>query len=448
MKEKLYSLSVGQRTIAYAWLYSRDAAVNNIGGVLLMEDELDFELLAKSIRIIVEKSDALRLRIVKKMPILFPEQVLLTEALKQYFSDDSDVPIDFVDFSGKTMEEMDDTILRWNAKPVDIFAGWLCRFTMVKAPDGRQGVYSKIDHLATDAWMSMLLCREIMGVYYALKRGEEPQIRIHPFFDFLMEEQKYLKSPQYAADLEYWLSKFKEKPQQTYITGGRITKPDCRTRRFTFDMGQEFSDRINEFCKVNKISPSILFHCVMAISLGKRTNQTDVSFFSAVMLRSTLKEKRTCGPLINSFVARMNVGENKSFLEFCQDQTMDYMSTMRHLRYPMLLMMQEMYKMHHMQGLSDVLLSFQSARIDMQEPVKFETKWYPTGAYATQFTMNVMDMDNTGRYILESEYQTAYLNEEFMRQFHQEFAWVMERGVNDPQIVIELLSAKAPALIP
>lgn len=448
MKEKLYSLSVGQRTIAYAWLYSRDAAVNNIGGVLLMEDELDFELLAKSIRFIVGKSDALRLRIVKKMPVLFPEQVLITEALKQYFSDDSDVPIDFVDFSGKTMEEMDDAVLRWNAKPVDIFAGSLCRFTMVKAPDGRQGVYSKIDHLATDAWMSMLLCREIMGVYYALKRGVEPEPRVQPFLDFLLAEQEYLKSPQYSADLEYWLSKFKDKPHQTYITGGRITKPDCRTRRFTFDMGQERSDKINEFCRANKISPSILFHCVMAISLGDYTRQTDVSFFSAVMLRSTLKEKRTCGPLINSFVARMDVGGGKSFLKFCQDQTMDYMTTMRHLRYPMLLMMQEMYKIHHMQGLSDVLLSFQSARIDMPEPVKFETKWYPTGAYATQFTMNVMDMDNTGRYILESEYQTAYLTEELVRRFHETFVLVMDCGVNNPETAIDLLLAKEPALIP
>ena len=101
------------------------------------------------------------------------------------------------------------------AIPINIYKGPLFEFRMVKAPDGRYGVFSKIDHLVTDEWSCILLCKEVLEVYYALLHKKELPPPLNSFMDYLPVERAYLKSPQYKADKEFWMSKYKRKPKYT-----------------------------------------------------------------------------------------------------------------------------------------------------------------------------------------------------------------------------------------
>lgn len=434
MKREYYPLSVGQRSIAYASLSSKEAAVNNIGGILLLQEQADEALLSRAIRLVVERNDAMRLRMVKRGLIVSPVQVLITDSIKQYISDDCSVEIGCADFSGCSEEEMEHEILEWNKKPLDIFRDPLYEFKLVKSPDGRQGVFAKVDHLATDAWMCMLMCREIIELYAALKNGTEPPRELVPFRCFLRDEQAYLKSVKYEEDRKYWLKKFAVKPQVTSISGINRFPTKCATKRFHRELGPERSDRIGRMCKEYNLSPASFFNCVMAVTLSERLSQTDVSFYNAAILRSSLREKKTCGPMVNSSICRTVLDPNQSFVDLCRGKCLEYVSSMRHMRYPMMLLMRELFKIHRMNWLSDILLSFQTARIQTDGEIPFETRWVPSGAYAIPFTMNIMDMDNTGRFILESEYQTACFEEQEIASFHDDFTEVIDGVLECPEI--------------
>ncbi|MFZ5975646.1 MAG: condensation domain-containing protein [Bacillota bacterium] len=441
MGNQLYPLNIGQRLIAYAALLHPGTPVSNIGGLLLLEDELDFDLMEKAIKLCVQRNDSLRLRMVKKKKKFPATSVLFKDVMEQYALEDPPVNVGFLDYSDKSMAELDAALLEMNARPIDIFNEPVFEFTMVKAGDGRQGVFTKIDHIATDAWMSMMHAKEVMEVYYALKKGKELPAAAYPFLPSIEAEQAYTKSDQYQADRDFWMSKFTTKPHKTFIYGGK-KYPKSKTgksERYEVRLSPDLCADINTFCRENAVSPMVLFNQLMAIYLSTVTGSPDVSFNTPAMLRSTLKEKRTCGPHVNSFLIRTQIDETRTLLEACKQMHSEHMSMLRHVRYPTLHLTMEILRKYFMRALADTLLSFQVARIQTTEDVPFETKWYPSGYYASPFTLNVTDMDNTGALFLQYEYQTGHFTGEMAEKIHRSLLALLEKSVHEPGIHIRNL---------
>lgn len=65
MIKRFYPLTMGQKLTAHATQLYPDVPLNNIGGLLLIDDKLDYDLMKKTLRLVVARNDALRLRMVK-----------------------------------------------------------------------------------------------------------------------------------------------------------------------------------------------------------------------------------------------------------------------------------------------------------------------------------------------------------------------------------------------
>ena len=94
---KVYPLTVAQKFHLYYLPFCPTAAVLNIGTSLTIEVELDWDLLAKSINKAIVRSEAMRVRLAKDKEGNW----------YQYVVDPEEQKIEFVDFSGGTMEEAD-----------------------------------------------------------------------------------------------------------------------------------------------------------------------------------------------------------------------------------------------------------------------------------------------------------------------------------------------------
>ena len=91
---KVYPLTVAQKFHLYYLPFCPTAAVLNIGTSLTIEVELDWDLLAKSINKAIVRSEAMRVRLAKDKEGNW----------YQYVVDPEEQKIEFVDFSGCTME--------------------------------------------------------------------------------------------------------------------------------------------------------------------------------------------------------------------------------------------------------------------------------------------------------------------------------------------------------
>ena len=139
---KTYPLTVAQKFHFFYLERCPKKEVVNVGTSLTIEYELDIDELRKAIYKAYERCEAMRLRFAydKKEKQWY-----------QYVVEKEEREIEYVDFTGKTMEEAADTMKAWTEVPFEREDSPMNRIVIIKTPDGNQGIYLLGDHLTLDA---------------------------------------------------------------------------------------------------------------------------------------------------------------------------------------------------------------------------------------------------------------------------------------------------------
>ena len=113
----------------------------NIGTSLTIGTDINFDVLKKSIYKAYERCDSMRLRLAKDKE----------GNCYQYVVDKEDRDIEFVDFTGQTMEEAQQTMQKWTEVPFKLEDSPLNRLVMIRTPDGYNGLYLLVHHMTMNA---------------------------------------------------------------------------------------------------------------------------------------------------------------------------------------------------------------------------------------------------------------------------------------------------------
>ena len=152
---KVYPLTVAQKFHLYYLPHCPSAAVLNIGTSLTIEVEIDWEVLEQSINKAYERCEGMRVRLAKDKEGSYYQYVVKHE----------DRDIEFVDFTGKTMEEAEETMREWTRVPFKMEDTRLTRIVMIKMPDGFSGVYFLGHHMIVDAQSLIGFLKDIIELY-------------------------------------------------------------------------------------------------------------------------------------------------------------------------------------------------------------------------------------------------------------------------------------------
>lgn len=120
---KVYPLTVAQKYHLFYAPFCPTLAVLNIGTSLTIEVELDWDLLAKSINKAYARSEAMRVRFAKDKEGNY----------YQYVMDPEEKEIEFVDFTGGTMEEAEAEMQKWTTVPFKLEDSPLTRIEIGRA---------------------------------------------------------------------------------------------------------------------------------------------------------------------------------------------------------------------------------------------------------------------------------------------------------------------------
>ena len=149
---QVYPLTVAQKFHFFYQKFCPKKQVVNIGTSLTIETELDWEALKQSIYKAYERCESMRLRF-----------ALDKEGeCYQYVADKEERDIEFVDFSGKTMEEAEAVMRGWTEEPFQLEDSPMNRIVMIRTPDGYNGLYLLVDHLTMDAQSLICFMKDII----------------------------------------------------------------------------------------------------------------------------------------------------------------------------------------------------------------------------------------------------------------------------------------------
>ncbi|MGM1050339.1 MAG: amino acid adenylation domain-containing protein [Bacillota bacterium] len=287
-----YELTHPQKRIWFIDKINSNSPLHNIGGCLNIKGAIDIETMKKTLNLIIENNDGLRLRFIET-----------ASQPMQYVAEYVEQEIDFFDFSkcenpGKEYKKWSGSVFE---KCFSIGSGWLFYFAIYKINEENSGVLFNAHHLISDGWSSILIERQVCETYGKLMRGQEITFdKNNSYIEFIKEEKKYLSSVKFLKNKDFWLDKFKN-PFTEFLYNSTSS---VKGRRDSVDIDESLSSKIKDFAATKGCSLNTLFIAVLLIYVYKTTGKKDITIGTAVFNRTTRAQRNMAGMFTSTMPLR------------------------------------------------------------------------------------------------------------------------------------------------
>ncbi|MGN0350838.1 MAG: condensation domain-containing protein [Roseburia sp.] len=451
---KTYPLTAAQKFHFFYLDYCPKKEVVNVGTSLTIEYELDIDVLRQSIYKAYERCEGMRLRFAYDKK---------EEQWYQYVVDKEEREIEYVDFTGKTMEEAEEIMKEWTAVPFQREDSPMNRIVIIKTPDGNQGIYLLGDHLTLDAQSLICFMKDVIEIYSnTMFEGVEYPKEMRSYIEQLEKDLAYeAGSKAQQRDREYF-HKLIEKSEPIFngIDGPRALEeerkknPNARAAQVVsgcvdsaldiFHLEEEPTTRLMTFCEQQHISLQCLLIMGIRTYLQKMNGNDDVSINVAYARRATLAEKKSGGTRIHSFPFRTIISEDMTFLEGihairdAQNETFRYtnFNPVEYFAHRKEVYSLEPGKTYEPMSLTYQPMTLKENGLSKLGDIKYKTKWYPNGATTQAMYLTVMHRPDDNGLDFNFEHQVEAVSRETLEYFYYYMCKIMFKGIESPYLKV------------
>ncbi len=451
----VYPLTNAQKFHLYYLNFCPKKQVVNIGNSLTIQTEIDWEVLKQSIYKAYERCESMRLRFAKDKEGTY----------YQYVVDKEERDIEFVDFSGQTMEEAEATMRKWTEVPFKRDDAPQNRIVMIKTPDGFNGVYLLVDHLTMDAQSIICFLKDIIEIYCSQKYEGIPYPKeMASYIEQLKKDLAYEAGCKAKDRDEEFFKKLIESSEPIYngIDGtkkleeerAKSKNPKARAAKNVsdsvdaeldiFHLEGEPTKRLMDFCEKYHVSLVCLLLMGLRTYFQKTNGNDDVSINTAIARRATLSEKKSGGTRIHSFPFRTIIPETKTFLEGIYEIRDRQNEMFRYANYNPVSYFSHRSQVYNTapgctyepMSLTYQPMTLKEKGLDKLGDIKYKTKWYPNGATTQAMYLTVMHRPEDNGLDFNFEHQTKAVSREQLEYLYYYLCKIMFKGTENPNLPI------------
>lgn len=224
----------------------------------------------------------------------------------QYCSDAAPDPVDVIDLSEGTEEDLEALKLQWrkekfpnNQRDVQLY-----RFRLIRRASGKHLLHLVVHHFIMDAYAMMNTVRYVDSVYAALTRGEQLPPEGPLPWKLLEEENAYFGSRKEERDGEWWRAQFETEPifcsvnglgGPEFVEGKRYGRKQTFQQMYTgllrMRIPKELVEKVNTAAAQQKVSPQVYYMLALRSFLAHENRSDDVMVVMPMAMRSTLYQK-------------------------------------------------------------------------------------------------------------------------------------------------------------
>ncbi|NLD47079.1 MAG: amino acid adenylation domain-containing protein, partial [Clostridiaceae bacterium] len=392
---KYYPLTYPQRDIWYKEKLIPDTDIGNISATIRFED-IDFSLLEKSINMVIERNEGMRIRVVEEY-----------DEPRQYISEYNYRKFDFFDFSNEGKKGLFEWDKLENRISFEITDSDLFYFALFKINEREGGFYIKMHHLISDAWTMVLMTNQVFESYKKLKNGavtgdgNKP-----PYIDYILGEEEYLYSDNFEKNKKFWADKFNSIPQFTSLKTVNMQCLNLEATRKTYIIPLDLTIKIKKFLEQSKLSVFMLMMSALYIYLYRITSKEDIVIGTPVLNRSNAKEKNMAGMFISAVPVRIYINGEDSFESFVKYVSKELMLCFKNQKYPYELILKDYRDNNNTNGiLNDIVFSYQNAKLEIGEYVEnYDARWHFNGSQTESLVIHLNDREDKNEYIVNIDY--------------------------------------------
>ncbi len=324
-KVKAYPVSASQNMMyLLSILYGAGYPINNIGSGYYWKGEFDVDVMKEAIYEAIGRCDTMRLRFTRQSKL----------KILQYVTEKSEITAEVWDLTNLTTEEAHEKLKSFSRQLIPYMECELHKIAIVRLPDGYNGIFMRLQHLAMDAFSAKVFLADIIEIYNHKTKGTPYPKPMREYIPVLEKELAYKETEKYEEDKQYWfdsLAKTTEPFFTDYMIDNRLKKqqeknpgqryanihsgtPDANT--LVFDVSKENTDKIMSLCAEKGLSIFSILSMGMRTALSAFNDNTeDVSFKMIINRRGTIAEKKSGGIRINFLPMRSVISPDKTFAE-------------------------------------------------------------------------------------------------------------------------------------
>ncbi|MGN0404094.1 MAG: amino acid adenylation domain-containing protein [Bariatricus sp.] len=400
-------LSKSQKLVYDMEKYAGESSISIICGSMLLKENTPIEQMQKAVNEIYRLNDGLRIHIVEDENGVYQE-------ITPYYERKHEV------LRFETKEELDEYAEHYAKIPIDLY-GALCETKIIILPD-RCGVLVKLHHLVGDAWTLALLGNQLTDLLH----GATPEA--YSYMDHIEEEEKYIRSKRYEKDRQFFLEQFRKCTEPVWLSEDRSETFSAKRKTFVID--KEEVKKLIAYIEKENTSAFMLFTSAVAAYINRvRMNADRFYIGTAVLNRSTAKEKNTAGMFVNTAPVLVELDNTKSFADNRSKIEESAFGVLRHQKFNYGEVLANIRKEFGFgEKLFDVMLSYQNATVTGES---IETTWYSCGMQTESLQIHIDDRDREGIFRIHYDYLTDRFTEENIGRIHRHIMNILFTSIED-----------------
>ncbi len=421
--------SAPQKNVLETQLFFKNTAIQNIGGYIIFEKIEDYTFIDKAINLLIEKSDALRIRI-------------LDNETQSY----ADYKYEPLENAGEIQDVISD-VTTWMQTPFDL-NDKLYDFKYFEYM-GKSGILVKLHHIVADAWSIALIVSKIVKYYELLKNNKSIEDETPSYSLFLEEEKQYETSEKYKTDESYWNETYETKP--TFVSiAKKPSSSDSKGARSSHQISSILRAKIETFCKENKISIPVFFEAIISLYAMRINNSDDITLCSLGLNRSKRIERNIIGNFSNILPMTINFKWDDTFVNLCKTIATKHFEIFRHQDYPYQNIMNMLSSKFGTSNIYDIMVSYQNGEYDDAIETPFKTKWIFNGYSELNFMLNIDDMQRSGGFNINIDYRLSVFSEDEINNIYERLLAIIYQVVEKQNILfknVEIVTPKEKELL-
>lgn len=423
MEKSLYELTTPQKSIWHTENYYSGTNINNVCGVLTINEPVNFDILNNAIQLFIKNND-----------VYHTKFIIQNDKLMQYVDDYEPIEIELLSLSSE--KEMDLMAQKMANTPFNFLDSFLFEFKMFKLPNNHGGFIINNHHIISDSWNLGIMGNEIVTYYSCLLNNNSQEIENieNPsYIDYIISEKEYRNSKKFEKDKEYWNSLFQTVPDIATIPSQYANNANSiNANRKLYSIPKDLMCKISEYASLNKISLFNFFMAIYSIYLGRVSNLNDFCIGTPVLNRSNFKEKNTCGMFVNVLPLRIQIDDALDFKTFATNIAQNSLSLLRHQKYGYETILEDLRaKNTSLPSLYNIVVSYQITKItENQDQIPHTSNWIFDNCIADDIDIHLFDL-NDNNLNIAYDYKVSKYTESEIEKIHNRILYVISQIVDN-----------------
>ncbi|MFD3817581.1 amino acid adenylation domain-containing protein [Streptomyces rubiginosohelvolus] len=337
--ERQYPLTQNQKALWFLKHLNPDGYAYNIGGAVEVNVALEPDLMFDAVR-----------RLIARHPALRTNFLLEDGQAVQRVSEDARTDLALFDVRGEDWDTIHATIVEEYRKPYDLAHDPLIRFRLFQRGPDRWIIMKAVHHIVSDAISTFTFIEELLAIYEALRRNQEPQLPPVEarYLDFLNQQNAFLAGPEAAGMLDYWRSHL---PAEVPLLDLPVDRPRPAVQTHNgasefFVLDDELSARVHALARTHGVTPFMVLLSAYYLLLHRYSGQDHIVVGSPVTGRTRQDFASVYGYFVNPLPLHADLSDDPSVAELLQQVRRTVLGGLDNQEYPFVLLVEELGLQH------------------------------------------------------------------------------------------------------